>query len=389
MSLARLREPLTWLGPPAVQAAKTAVAAGLSWFIAANVLGNKIPVFAPLASLLTVQVTVWDSVSRGLQRVLGVVVGVLVAYGFARLAGINAWSIALIIFVSLLLGRAMRLGQQGSIQVPVSALLVLVLGATTGGYALDRVIDTVIGAATGILVNLVIIPPTKLGDARKEVNAFAEALAKLLRGIGESLILTGPDLSVHLVQARRLGDEASAAAQAVQRSEAATRLNPTGRRDRPTTQKLQAALWTLTVAERAARGIARALADAPADWLPPEKPGRLLSELLVSVAGELDAWGDRVTSADVAGELAAVPDGLDGPVGPVGPDGPADAATGPAVDKLYHEVLVAARAPEVKPETAAVLDAIALDAHRISQELRGEPGPLPTARQSWRGLFGT
>ena len=85
----------------------------------------------------------------GLQRVLGVVVGVLVAYGFARLAGINAWSIALVIFVSLLAGRALRLGQQGSIQVPVSALLVLVLGATTGGYALDRVVDTVIGAAAG------------------------------------------------------------------------------------------------------------------------------------------------------------------------------------------------------------------------------------------------
>ena len=86
----RLRKQLSWLGLPALQAAKTAVAAGISWFIAANLMGNSIPVFAPLAALLTVQVTVWDSVARGLQRVLGVVVGVLVASGFARLAGINA-----------------------------------------------------------------------------------------------------------------------------------------------------------------------------------------------------------------------------------------------------------------------------------------------------------
>jgi uncharacterized membrane protein YgaE (UPF0421/DUF939 family) len=161
----RLRKQLSWLGLPALQAAKTAVAAGISWFIAANLMGNSIPVFAPLAALLTVQVTVWDSVARGLQRVLGVVVGVLVAYGFARLAGINAWSIALVIFVSLLAGRALRLGQQGSIQVPVSALLVLVLGATTGGYALDRVLDTMVGAATGILVNVVVVPPTQVKGA--------------------------------------------------------------------------------------------------------------------------------------------------------------------------------------------------------------------------------
>jgi len=86
-------------------------------------------------------------------------VGVLVAFGFARVAGIHAWSIALVVFVSILAGQALRLGQQGSVQVPVSALLVLVLGATTGGYALDRVVDTAIGAACGILVNLVVVPP--------------------------------------------------------------------------------------------------------------------------------------------------------------------------------------------------------------------------------------
>ena len=48
-----------------VQAAKTAVAAGLAWFLAADIIGNNLPVFAPLAAVLTVQVTVWDSVSAG------------------------------------------------------------------------------------------------------------------------------------------------------------------------------------------------------------------------------------------------------------------------------------------------------------------------------------
>lgn len=98
-----------------LHAAKTAVASGVSWLVAADLLGNQIPVFAPLAAVLTVQVTVWQSVSRGLQRVAGVMVGVVVAGAFAQVAGIHAWSIALVIFISLLLGRALRLGTQGAI----------------------------------------------------------------------------------------------------------------------------------------------------------------------------------------------------------------------------------------------------------------------------------
>jgi uncharacterized membrane protein YgaE (UPF0421/DUF939 family) len=372
----RLRKQLGWLGLPALQAAKTAVAAGISWFIAANVMGNRIPVFAPLAALLTVQVTVWDSVARGLQRVLGVVVGVLVAYGFARLAGINAWSIALVIFVSLLAGRALRLGQQGSIQVPVSALLVLVLGATTGGYALDRVLDTVVGAATGILVNLVIVPPTQLKSARREVNAFAGALATLLRGVAQSIVLPGADMAAHLQQARRLSDDTKAASLAVERSEAATRLNPAGRRDRPAVQILQSAVKTLTLVERAARGITRALADAPSTWRPPDELGRLLSELLVAVACELEAWGAGVSSETAPG----------GPAERVGASGPGVAAGAPA-DDLYHQTLVASRAREVEPETAAIVTAIALDAHRISQELAAAPNLPAAALPSWRALF--
>lgn len=365
--LARRRRPITWLGPAALHAAKTALASGLSWFLAANVLGNSIPVFAPLAAVLTVQVTVWESVSRGLQRVLGVVVGVLVAYGFARLAGINAWSITLVIFVSLLTGRALRLGQQGSIQVPVSALLVLVLGAATSGYALDRVVDTAIGAGIGSLVNLVMVPRTHLDEAQGDVRGFAGALAALLRDVAASLALPRADPATYLERARQLSDEAAATALAVQRTETATRWNPRGRRDRPAVEKLQGAVRALGVVERPVRGIARTLADAPEGWCPPPDVARPLNEMLLRVANELEAWVDRVTSA-------------------VGQADDTTAETG--VGALYHGVLVATRAAEIGPETAAIASAIALDARRIREELRGEPEVLPVARFSWQTLFG-
>jgi uncharacterized membrane protein YgaE (UPF0421/DUF939 family) len=364
----RLPGPLRWLGPIALQAGKTALAAGFSWFLAANVLGNKVPVFAPLAALLTVQVTVWESVSRGFQRVLGVVVGVLVAYTFARLAGINAWSIALIVFASLLTGRALRLGQQGSIQVPVSALLVLVLGATTGGYAIDRVVDTAIGAGVGIVVNLVIVPRTHLPEAQAELRSSTRALATLLRDIASSLLRSEGVMSAHLERARHLSVETTRAALAVQGTETATRWNPAARRDRPAVERLQGAVSALAMVERPVRGIARVLADAPDGWHVPPEIGRLLGDLLEKVAGELESWAARATGA---------PAGQD-PSGPVGL----------SVAALYRAVLVAARAPEISPETAAIVSAIALDARRIDDELQGEPEALPPPPLSWHSLFG-
>jgi uncharacterized membrane protein YccC len=326
-----------------------------------------------------VQVTVWESVSRGLQRVLGVVVGVLVAFGFARLAGIHAWSIALVVFVSILAGQALHLGQQGSVQVPVSALLVLVLGAATGGYAVDRVVDTAIGAGVGVVVNLVVVPPTRLDEARREVRDFAQALADLLRQVGRDLGTPGRDLSAHLAPARQLSAEGMVAALAVNRSATALRWHPTGRRDRPALERLLAAAKALNLVERPARGIARALADAPESWRPPPSLAEPLCRLLLGVADEVDTWAVRATLPRPPGASGA------GDEGGGGGDGTESGEGGTA--ELYHQALLAARAPDVQPETAAIASAIALDAQRISGELRGGPDVPPAGPFDWRSLL--
>src|SRR6202020_3675836 len=56
-------------------AAKTAVAAGLAWAAALAADPHSRPYLAPLAVLLVVQPTVYDSLSRAFQRVAGVVAG--------------------------------------------------------------------------------------------------------------------------------------------------------------------------------------------------------------------------------------------------------------------------------------------------------------------------
>ena len=70
--------------------------------------------------------TLFDIVTSGVQRVVSVVVGVLLAVGFSSLVGISWWSLGLLIAVSILVGQLLRLGPH-LVEVPISAMLVLSL----------------------------------------------------------------------------------------------------------------------------------------------------------------------------------------------------------------------------------------------------------------------
>src|ERR1700722_17264224 len=157
-------------------AAKTAIVAGLAWVAALAADPHSRPYFAPLAVLLVVQPTVYGSLSRAFQRVAGVVVGVAAALAVSRVLAPSAWSIGLIIFAGLLVGWTARLGPQGVVQVPVSALLVFLLGQATPGYAGERIVDTLIGA--GIAVIAVLLSPS----APAPGAVMSQALAPLHGG---------------------------------------------------------------------------------------------------------------------------------------------------------------------------------------------------------------
>src|SRR6204780_2048490 len=171
----------------AFQAAKTAIAAGLAWVAALAADPHSRPYFAPLAVLLVVQPTVYDSLSRAFQRVAGVVVGVAAALAVSHFLAPSAWSIGIIIFAGLLLGWTARLGPQGVVQIPVSALLVFLVGRVTPGYAADRIADTLIGAAVAVIA--VLLTPSAPGPEAVLSRALAplRRCTEILRAIGAGI----------------------------------------------------------------------------------------------------------------------------------------------------------------------------------------------------------
>ena len=151
-------------------ATKAAVAAGIAWAVALLADPHTRPYFAPLAVILIVQPTVYDSLSRAFQRVAGVVLGVAAALTVSHFLTPSGWSIAIIVFAGLLLGWSLRLGPQGVVQVPVSALLVFAVGSATPDYGGRRVVETLIGSAIAVLA--VFVSPPAPAPERVVSNAL-------------------------------------------------------------------------------------------------------------------------------------------------------------------------------------------------------------------------
>ena len=68
-----------------------------AYVVAGQFLQDTVPVIAALTALLVVEVTLFDIVTSGVQRVVSVVVGVLLAVGFSALVGISWWSLGLLV----------------------------------------------------------------------------------------------------------------------------------------------------------------------------------------------------------------------------------------------------------------------------------------------------
>jgi hypothetical protein len=292
--------------PPGWRTAKTTLAAVLAYLLAIALLGNDVPpLLAPLTALLVAQVTVFRTVTSGIERVGSVVAGVLVAVLLSRVVGLTWWSLGIAIFVSLVIGRVLHLGDH-TLEVPISAMLVLAVTGPAGVAALDRVTETLIGAVTGVVISFMLRPPVYVQPAGDSVGALAAEIAELLTSMGKELTegWSGEQARRWEDRAHELDRPLRAARTALVRGEESLRLNPRQRRVREGASSLRAALAALEHAAVQVRGITLDLADLAeavesSDQAEPELLVAL-GALLVELGGGVAAFGQLV-APEVAG----------------------------------------------------------------------------------------
>ena len=286
--------------PLGLRTAKTTLAAVISWELARLLPGSQPPVLAPLTALLVTQLTLVKTITGSLQRVASVTAGVLLALAAAELLGLHWWSVGLVIFVSLAVGQVLKLGTH-RIEMAVSALLVMTLGGTPG-VARTRVLETLIGAGVGVLVNAVLVPPVYIRPASEAIYGLADDMARVLEGAAADLAegWSGEDAYERLREARELDGEVGEAREAISQAEDSLRLNPRRRLVGDPSDELREGMSSLEHAVILVRGLMRSLVDldtATAGRGPDPALATAVHELLEELAVAVRTFGEHVAAS--------------------------------------------------------------------------------------------
>lgn len=215
---------------PLIQVLKAVAASVLTWFVCLLFFPDQLPLFGAIAALLCVQESVDQSLTRGVERVVGVLLGVSVAMGAGALFGAQSWLFIAAILVSMTVGWLLRMTSASTNQIAISALLMIALGGLEFGYGAERLIETAIGAAIGVIINALVVAPAPTSAVHSAIAELTTSAAGALRGVADALDQPRdePWLENMLLQARALQEDRAHVHALLRRARESLRLNPRG-----------------------------------------------------------------------------------------------------------------------------------------------------------------
>lgn len=246
-----------------LQMVKTAIAAILAWAVTSMLPSPEPPIFAVIAAIIVVQPSVNQSFAKAIERSFGVVLGVVIAMLLGLAFGDQPWVILLAVVAAIVLAWALRLSAGTTNQVPISAMLVLALGAVSPVYAGDRIVETALGAAIAFVVNALVVPPVPMTAARTSIIELAEETARSFEKLADAVV--GEKQAEHpgllIVEARLLRPMQERASLDVTAAEGALSLNPRARKYRGQIEAMRDTLRALSVITTPLIGMTRAFKD--------------------------------------------------------------------------------------------------------------------------------
>lgn len=226
-----LRSAVRWAGPEreiGLLMLKTVLATVLAWQFALRVLDSPTPYYAPLAALLVVDRTLIRSFWASAQRLIAVTVGMSVAWLIGSSAGVNWWSMALVILLALLISRSRTFGDHG-VQVPTMVILSLLsVGGTSEAFTFITIVETLAGGVIGVATNAIVFAPLHVDQSREAVSTLSGRVRELLDDISGQ-IRTGWSKDAALEWYRSSADiigRATEVSELVDKGHESTRFNP-------------------------------------------------------------------------------------------------------------------------------------------------------------------
>jgi uncharacterized membrane protein YgaE (UPF0421/DUF939 family) len=167
------------------QVGQCAVAAGVAWFVAADIFGHDRPFFAPIAAVVSLGTSYGQRLRRVGEVTLGVAVGVFLGDLITSVLGTGAWQVALIVALAMSTALLLDAGQIFVTQAAVQSIVVSTL-LPDPGAGFTRWTDALIGGAVA-LVAATVVPQAPLRRPREQAAVVVRKIGELLRAAADSI----------------------------------------------------------------------------------------------------------------------------------------------------------------------------------------------------------
>ena len=242
------------------QVAVTGLACSVAWQVGDLALKHG-GLVAAIVCGLSIRVSLHKSVREGFGQIIGTAIGASVALLSVWLFHFGFVSVGVTVVLCSVVARGLHLGEVASVNVPVTALIVIGPGLSESTAA-TRLTSTLIGASIAIVFSYFSHPKTPAGRAVDQISSLATRSAKLLGTMSEGVAAgyTQKDAGEWLAKARLLVEEIPKVRAQALEAKSFARWFPTAEKDEAEELYIRGVAVEHTVVQ--VRTIARTLFDS-------------------------------------------------------------------------------------------------------------------------------
>ncbi len=213
---------------------QSAIGAAVAWFVAANLMGRDVPIFAPIATWVCLGFKA-DRVPRKVAELgAGATLGVLLGELFAHFFAIGPLQVFVVLVVSALAGRFLDRGDLFTMQAGVNSIVILGMASwqVVSGGVHGRWQDALVGAGVAFVIAVLLPRHPTSRPRRYAANTLAD-FATLLEMLGRGLQAGDPEKLADVRGQRRVLTQTTAGwEEAMSTAREVVALNPSLRRYR-------------------------------------------------------------------------------------------------------------------------------------------------------------
>ena len=163
----------------------TSIAAAVAWFVGDKLISNG-GLVAAIVCVLSIRVSLYKSIREGAGQIIGTAIGAGIALLAVTVFDSEFLVIGMTVLLSAVIARAIRLGEVASVNVPVTALIVIGPGISES-TAFHRFSSTLIGAVVGIAFSYFSHPKTPAGRTSDQLRQVGKKAAQQLGLMAEGV----------------------------------------------------------------------------------------------------------------------------------------------------------------------------------------------------------